>query len=108
MPDRPTIVFMLPEQLRPDFLNYYGADFINTPNIDWVANNGNRYDRAYSASSLCNQARTALLTGMNAIRNSVADNLHAMRGHFGKVGTQTWPQILANSVRYNIGGEPPW
>lgn len=51
---------MLPEQLRPDFLNYYGADFINTPNIDWVANDGNRYDRAYSASSLCIQARTAL------------------------------------------------
>ncbi|MAP40523.1 MAG: hypothetical protein CL879_13035 [Dehalococcoidia bacterium] len=64
MPDRPNIVFMLPEQLRPDFLNYYGADFINTPNIDWVANDGNRYDRAYSASSLCIQARTALPISM--------------------------------------------
>jgi len=58
---------MLPDQLRPDFLSCYGADFIDTPNIDWIANNGTRYDRAYSASPVCVPARTALLTGMNAI-----------------------------------------
>ena len=77
---------MLPDQLRPDFLSCYGADFIDTPNIDWIANNGTRYDRAYSASPVCVPARTALLTGMNAIRNGV--------------GIQTWPQILANAGYY--------
>ncbi len=91
---------MLPDQLRPDFLSCYGADFIDTPNIDWIANNGTRYDRAYSASPVCVPARTALLTGMNAIRNGVADNLHAVRGHYNEVGIQTWPQILANAGYY--------
>ena len=91
---------MLPDQLRPDFLSCYGADFIDTPNIDWIANNGTRYDRAYSASPVCVPARTALLTGMNAIRNGVADNLHAVRGDYNDVGIQTWPQILANAGYY--------
>ena len=91
---------MLPDQLRPDFLSCYEADFIDTPNIDWIANSGTRYDRAYSASPVCVPARTALLTGMNAIRNGVADNLHAVRGDYNDVGIQTWPQIHANAGYY--------
>ncbi|MDP6511570.1 MAG: sulfatase-like hydrolase/transferase [SAR202 cluster bacterium] len=100
MSDRPNIVFILPDQLRPDFLSCYGADFIDTPNIDWIADNGTRYDGAYSASPVCVPARTALLTGMNAIRNGVADNLHAVRGDYNEVGIQTWPQLLADAGYY--------
>ena len=96
MPDRPNIVFILPDQLRPDFLSCYGAEFIDTPNIDWIADHGVRYNRAYSASPVCVPARTALLTGMNAIRNGVTDNIHAVRGDYNEVGIRTWPQLLAD------------
>ena len=44
------ILFLFPDQLRRDFLSCYGADFIDTPNIDWIAEHGVRYDNAYSAS----------------------------------------------------------
>ena len=37
MADRPNIVFLFPDQLRRDFLSCYGADFIDTPNIDSIA-----------------------------------------------------------------------
>lgn len=37
---------------------------------------------------------------MNAIRNGVADNLHAVRGDYNDVGIQTGPQILANAGYY--------
>ena len=97
---RPNIVFLFPDQLRPDFLSCYGADFIDTPNIDWIAENGIRYERAYSASPVCVPARTALLTGMNAIRNGVTDNLHAVRADYNDVGMRTWPQLLADSGYY--------
>ena len=103
MSDRPNIVFILPDQLRPDFLSCYGATFIDTPNIDWIAEQGTRYDRAYSASPVCVPARTALLTGMNAIRNGVADNLHAVRGDYNEVGIRTWPQLLAGAGYYTAG-----
>ena len=100
MAERPNIVFLFPDQLRPDFLGCYGAWFIDTPNIDWIADHGVRYARPYSASPVCVPARTALLTGMNALRNGVADNLHAVRADYNAVGVRTWPQILAEVGYY--------
>ena len=93
----PNIVFLFPDQLRRDFLGCYGATFIDTPNIDWIADNGVRYDNAYSASPLCVPARTALLTGMNAVKNGVTDNLHAIRPDYNDAGIRTWPQLLAEA-----------
>ncbi len=94
------ILFLFPDQLRRDFLSCYGADFIDTPNIDWIAEHGVRYDNAYSASPLCVPARTALLTGMNAVRNGVTDNLHAIRPDYNLAGIRTWPQIMAENGYY--------
>ena len=96
---RPNIVFIFPDQLRADFLSCYGAQFIDTANIDSIARRGVRYDRAYSASPLCVPARVALMTGMNAVRNGVTDNMQAIRADHEAVGIHTWPQILA-SVGY--------
>ena len=96
----PNIVFLFPDQLRRDFLSCYGADFIDTPNIDWIADNGVRYDNAYSASPICVPARTALLTGMNAVKNGVTDNLHALRPDYADAGIRTWPQLLAAAGYY--------
>ncbi len=97
---RPNIVFLFPDQLRPDFLSCYGARFISTPNIDWIAEHGTRYSWAYSASPVCVPARTALLTGMNAIRNGVTDNLAAIRADYNAVGIRTWPQLLVQAGYY--------
>ena len=96
----PNIVFLFPDQLRRDFLGCYGATFIDTPNIDWIADNGVRYDNAYSASPLCVPARTTLLTGMNAVKNGVTDNLHAIRPDYNDAGIRTWPQLLAEAGYY--------
>ena len=41
MNNRPNIVFLFPDQLRRDFLSCYGAGFIQTPNVDWIAEQGN-------------------------------------------------------------------
>ncbi|MQG47012.1 MAG: sulfatase, partial [SAR202 cluster bacterium] len=77
--DKPNIVFLFPDQFRSDFSGCYGADWLETPNIDRIAADGIRYTNAFSASPICVPARTALLTGMNAIKNGVTDNLHNLR-----------------------------
>ena len=74
---RPNIVFLFPDQFRADFAGFNGADWLNTPNIDSIAENGVRYANSFSASPICVPARTALLTGMNAIRNGVTNRVHA-------------------------------
>lgn len=60
---RRNVVVILCDQLRPDFLNAYGADFIKTPNIDALAANGATFDNAITASTVCAPARTSILTG---------------------------------------------
>ena len=93
-------MFLFPDQLRRDFLSCYGAGFIHTPGIDWIAERGVRYDNAYSASPICVPARTSLLTGMDAVRNGVTDNLHTLRPDYHEAGIRTWPQIMAGSGYY--------
>ena len=94
---KPNILFIMPDQLRHDFLSCYGASFIHTPHIDSIAERGIRYTSAYSASPACVPARIALLTGMNAIRNGVLDNLHTLRPDYREAGIRLWPEILGGA-----------
>jgi arylsulfatase A-like enzyme len=95
--DRPNIVFLLPDQLRADFLGCYGAGFIQTPQIDSLAERGVRYERAVSPSPLCVPARASLLTGRNAIENGVLTNDQWLRPDREACGITTWPQLLAEA-----------
>ena len=53
MAKKPNLLFIMPDQLRADFLSCYGATFIHTPHIDSIAEGGVRYERAHSASPIC-------------------------------------------------------
>ena len=100
MTTQPNLLFIMPDQLRADFLSCYGAAFIDTPHIDSIAQGGIRYERAYSISPICVPARASLLTGMNAIRNGVTDNGQWLRPDLAQCGIHTWPEILANAGYY--------
>ena len=93
--DRPNLVFIMPDQLRPDFLGPYGADFVDTPAIDALAARGVHYTRALSEHPICVPARAALLTGMHALRTGVLDNGLALRPDYAACGIATWPELLA-------------
>ena len=53
MSEKPNIIFLMPDQLRPDFLSCYDVDAIHTPHIDRLAERGVLYTRAYSPHPLC-------------------------------------------------------
>ncbi|MDP6779554.1 MAG: sulfatase-like hydrolase/transferase [Candidatus Latescibacteria bacterium] len=97
MAERPNILFILPDQLRADFLSCYGADFIDTPHIDSLAERGVFYERAYTPSPLCVPARSLLLTGRNAIKNGVLTNNQFLRPDLGECGIHTWPELLGEA-----------
>ncbi len=94
MADRPNIIFIMPDQLRPDFLSCYGASFIQTPNIDNLAKGGVLYTRAYSAHPLCVPARVSLMTGMDAVKNGVLGNNQFLRGDYSEMGIRCLAEIL--------------
>lgn len=93
---KPNLLFLMPDQLRPDFLSCYGADFIQTPHIDRIAREGMRYNRAYSVSPICVPARASLLTGLNAIRTGVTDNGQWLRPDRRACDLYTWAERLAD------------
>lgn len=95
--DRPNLLFIMPDQLRADFLSCYGADFIDTPHIDSLASQGVRYPNTWSPSPVCVPARCLLLTGRNAIANGVLDNQHFLRPDLEQTGVRTWAQILSDA-----------
>ena len=89
MAGQPNLLFLMPDQLRADFLSCYGAEFIDTPNIDRLAREGVRYENAYTPSPICVPARALLLTGRNAIKNGVLTNNQFLRPDLGECGIHT-------------------
>ncbi len=96
----PNIVFILADQLRPDFLSCYGARFVHTPHIDGLARGGVRFDRAYSEHPVCVPARVSLMTGLHAVKTGVLDNGSFLRPDYRACGMATWPELLAAAGYY--------
>ncbi|MBT5874936.1 MAG: sulfatase-like hydrolase/transferase [Candidatus Latescibacteria bacterium] len=94
---RPNILFIMPDQLRADFLSCYGAEFLATPHIDSLASSGLRFERAYSPSPICVPARAMLMTGRNAIQNGVLTNEHYLRPDLAECGIHTWPELISDA-----------
>jgi arylsulfatase len=94
---KPNILFLMPDQLRHDFLSCYGATFIDTPHIDSLAAEGMRYENAYSTSPVCVAARHNLLTGLNSIRTGVLGNGQFLRPDYAACGISTWPELIGRA-----------
>ncbi|NKB71244.1 MAG: sulfatase-like hydrolase/transferase [Candidatus Latescibacteria bacterium] len=97
---RPNLLFIMPDQLRHDFLSCYGAAHINTPHIDRIAAEGIRYQQAYSLHPICVPARAALLTGISALRTGVLGNGNGLRPDHLDCGMPTWAQLLSAQDYY--------
>ena len=57
------ILFIMYDQLRWDYLSCAGHPYLHTPNFDWVASQGVRFDRCYVQSPQCGSSRMSTYTG---------------------------------------------
>ena len=64
-PGRPNIILVLADDLGLYELGCYGQEKIRTPQIDRLAHEGMRFERFYSASTVCAPSRASLLTGLH-------------------------------------------
>ncbi|HAA77338.1 TPA: hypothetical protein DCE37_19675 [Candidatus Latescibacteria bacterium] len=94
---KPNLLFIMPDQLRADFLSCYGANFIDTPHIDSLCEQGVRYAKAIAPSPVCVPMRSTLLTGLNAIRTGVLGNGNFLRPDLEECGIHTWPSTLVSA-----------
>lgn len=57
------VLWIMADQLRWDYLSCYGAEHIDTPNLDWLASQGVRFDKTYVQSPICGPSRMSAYTG---------------------------------------------
>tara|TARA_B100000900_G_scaffold414898_1_gene442971 strand:+ start:2113 stop:3579 length:1467 start_codon:yes stop_codon:yes gene_type:complete len=73
---RPNILLITSEDNGPE-LGCYGEPYVQTPNLDRLAEYGVRFDRAFVTQAGCSQSRSSILTGLYPHQN-------------GQIGLATW------------------
>src|SRR5256885_7783750 len=69
----PNVVFITIDTLRADHLGCYGDKQIRTPNIDALAADGTRFERAYTAVPVTLPSHTVIFTGTYPTLSGVHD-----------------------------------
>lgn len=67
------VLFIAVDDLRPE-LNCYGKSHIHSPNIDRLAEEGIKFERAYCQQSVCSPSRISVMTGLRPDSTYVHDN----------------------------------
>lgn len=117
---RPNVLFIAVDDLRPQ-LGCYGKRRIKSPNIDRLASQGLRFDRAYCQQAVCAPTRASLLTGtrpdttrvwdLQTPLNTVRPDLVSIPHHFKRNGYETvsLSKIYHHATEDPQGwSNPPW
>jgi len=73
--ERPNIVLIIADDMNWDDCGAYGHPHIRTPNIDRLAAEGMKFERAYLTASSCSPSRSSIITGRYP-HNTGAEQLH--------------------------------
>ncbi|PHS18379.1 MAG: acetylglucosamine-6-sulfatase [Blastopirellula sp.] len=101
---RPNIIFILSDDHRFDFMSFMpqSPDFLETPNLDRMANEGAHLKNAFVSTSLCSPSRASILTGQYMHHHKVVDNQRPVQE-----GTIFYPQYL-QQAGYHTGFIGKW
>jgi len=114
------ILFITSDQQRRDSLPCYGLDFMQTPALDRLAEEGTVFDRCYAVSPVCQPVRASFILGQYPHVHGVADNFRWIRPEsptiarlFNEAGWNTaaigkmhfYPWDNAEGFRYRIVAE---
>ncbi len=73
-PRRPSIIYILADDLGYGDLSCYGQTKFATPNLDKMASEGIRFTSAYAGSTVCSPSRAALMLGQHTGHVNIRGN----------------------------------
>lgn len=91
---RPNVLFILTDDQRWDAMSCMGNQFVNTPNMDRLRNEGALFANAFVTTSLCSPSRASFLTGTYAHTHGVFGNWGV---EFDPEKTPSFPLLLQKS-----------
>ncbi|MEI8288702.1 MAG: arylsulfatase [Verrucomicrobiota bacterium] len=107
-PAKPNIVVILADDIGYGDLSCYGAQMVQTPNLDRLASEGRRFTDAHSPAATCSPSRRAMLTGRYSWRQPEGSRIAPGDEPLTiKPGTPTLPSIL-KQAGYTTGLVGKW
>lgn len=96
---KPNVLLIVSEDNGPE-LSCYGDPYVETPNLDRLASEGVRFERAFVATASCSESRSSILTGLYPHQNGqigLASHKYSMY--------RSWPNIpsLLKQEGYRTG-----
>lgn len=68
------VILIMVDTQNQKMLSCYDKNFIKTPNLDSIAENGVRFDNGYTCQPVCGPARSAIFTGLYPHSNGMTAN----------------------------------
>lgn len=110
--NRPNILLIVSDDHGRGDLGCYGNRSVHTPNLDYLASQGLRFDNAYCTSASCSASRSVILTGLFNHANGQYGHQHSYN-HFRTFETvRSLPVLLSESGyhtarigKYHVGPE---
>lgn len=60
---KPNIIYIYTDQQSETMMSCAGNKYLKTPAMDYIANNGIRFTRAYATNPVCSPSRVSMMTG---------------------------------------------
>lgn len=117
--EKPNVIVIMADDMGYGDLSCYGANQFETPHIDQLAAEGQRFTSGYCSASTCTPTRYSFLTGTYAFREKgtgiappsspmiIPEETHTIADMFKSVGYQT---AVVGKWHLGLGGEdgPQW
>ena len=94
----PNILLVLSDDQSARFAGCYGYDAIATPNLDRFANEGVRFNRAYTSAPQCVPSRASIFTGRSAVSIGMTRFSAPLPAQY-----PTYPELLRAGANYYTG-----
>ena len=93
----PNVLIVIADDLNKDSVGVYGNKDVKTPNIDLLANEGMRFNLAFTSTAMCAPTRQQMYTGLYPVKSGAYPNHSKV-----KQGTKSLVHYL-KALGYRVG-----